>query len=89
MIPIESKVQKSSNRPYTRGITPKHVTSGGADLCACATQFPTPKKKQKKTSQQRRASHTDSDVFNRYAKRSVKGKFEFEISLALHYHQSY
>ena len=66
----------------------KHVTSGGADLCACATQFPTPKKK-KTTSQQWRASHTDSDVFNQYAKRSVKGKFEFEFSLALRYHQSY
>ena len=86
MIPIESKLQKRSNRHYTRGITPKHVMSGGAHLCACATQFRTPKKK---TSQQWQASHIDSDVFNEYAKRSVKGKFEFEFSLALRYHQSY
>ena len=44
MIPIESKLEKSSNRHHTRGIMPKHVTSGEADLCACATQFRTPKK---------------------------------------------
>ena len=88
MIPIEIKLQKSSNRHYTHGFTQKHVTSGGAHLCACATQFQTPKKK-KTTSQQWRASHTDSDVFYQYAKRSVKGKFEFEFSLALRYHQSY
>ena len=50
MIPIESKLQKSSNRHYTRGITPKHVTSGVVDLCACATQFQTPKKKQRRNS---------------------------------------
>ena len=37
--PVESKLQKSSNRHYTRGFTPKHVTSGGAHLWACATQF--------------------------------------------------
>ena len=81
MIPIVSKLQKSSNRHYTRGIASKHVTSGGAHLYACATQFRTSKKKT--TS---RASHTDSDVFNHYAKRLVKGKFVFEFSLALRYH---
>ena len=77
MIPIESKLQKSSNRHHTRGITPKHVMSGGAHFCACATQFRT---LTKKTSQQWQASYTDSDVFNQYAKRLEKGKFEFEFS---------
>ena len=61
---------------HTCGIAPKHVTSGGAHLCcAYATQFQT----LKKASQRWRASHTDSDAFNHYAKRSVKGKFEFEF----------
>ena len=49
-MPIKGKFQKSSNRHYTRGITPKHVTSGKADLCACATQFRTLKKKQRRNS---------------------------------------
>ena len=50
MISLESKLQKRSNRHYTRGITSKHVTSGGAYLCACATQFRTPKKKKHRNS---------------------------------------
>ena len=56
VIPVESKLQKRSNRHDTRGITPKHAVSGEAHLCSCATQFRTPKKE---TSQQWRASHTD------------------------------
>ena len=61
------------------------VTSNGAHLCARATQFQIPKKKT--TSQRWRASPADSDVFHHYAKRLVKGKFEF--SHVLRYHRSY
>ena len=46
--PSKSKLQKRSNLYSTRGITPKHVTSGGAHLCALATQFRIPKKKQRR-----------------------------------------
>ena len=34
-------LKKIKNLHHTRGITPKHVTSGGVHLCACATQFRT------------------------------------------------
>ena len=71
MIPIQSKLQKDQI---------VIILAVLRRLCACATQFRTPKKK---TSQHWRASHTDSDVFNHYAKRLVKGKFEFEFSLAI------
>ena len=73
----KSKLQKRSNLHDTRGITPKHATSGEAHLCACATQFRIPKKK--KTSQRWRAYPANSDVFNHYAKRLVQGKFKFEF----------
>ena len=56
VISIESKLETRSNRHYTRGITSKHVTSGGAHFCVRATQFRT----RKITLQQWRAYHTYS-----------------------------
>ena len=82
MIPIESKLQNTSNRHYTRGITSKNVTSGGAHFCACATQFRT----RKITLQQWQAYTTptvERYVFNPFAKRSENGKFALSLCFAL------
>ena len=45
---IENQLHKKSNPHYTYGIMPKHNTSGGAHLCAYATQFRIPPKKQRR-----------------------------------------
>ena len=47
LYPSKNKLQERSNLHYCCGITPKHVTSGGAHLCASAAQFRIPKKKRR------------------------------------------